>query len=263
MSTDTFNVKNRIETTSDDGQTYFPLMQSGTIALWPADAIPDGWLECDGSTFLNTDYPDLANAIGNRFGAISGSLYRLPDFRGRVAVGHGSGIGLSARISGEWDGSEQISLTNDHVSHIHPMPHGHSLSPHTHSHSGHSAGVHFTPHTHVLSSAPHTISPVSGFHSHRFSQTFGIGPGTIGSIFPGPTSSSTPNGQHGHGTSGTGVLVALGLSITTSESNDSTGTSSPSNTGSPSSGSTPSYTGANTSIVVVQDSFVLKYIIKV
>ena len=48
-------------------------------------AIPSGWLPCDGSIYDPNQYPELSAAIGRSYGG--GTEFRLPDLRGRVALG--------------------------------------------------------------------------------------------------------------------------------------------------------------------------------
>lgn len=55
-------------------------------------SIPNGWLECDGSAIVRANYALLFAAIGTTFGAGDGSTtFNLPDMRGRVAIGAGTG----------------------------------------------------------------------------------------------------------------------------------------------------------------------------
>lgn len=55
-------------------------------------SIPNGWLECDGSPILRANYTLLFAAIGTTWGAGDGSTtFNLPDMRGRVAIGAGTG----------------------------------------------------------------------------------------------------------------------------------------------------------------------------
>ena len=65
----------------------------GTIISWAGDALPsDGkWLECNGTTFDGTDFPELSSVLGDTWGTHSGVNYYLPDLKGRVAVGAGTG----------------------------------------------------------------------------------------------------------------------------------------------------------------------------
>lgn len=67
-----------------DGNTWKELsikaldsMVIGSIIQFVGTTIPNGWLECDGSTITQSAYPELYDLIGGT----------LPDFRGRVLVG--------------------------------------------------------------------------------------------------------------------------------------------------------------------------------
>ncbi len=45
--------------------------------------IPDGWLECDGSALLRSEYPELLNMIGVSWGVGDGlTTFNIPDLRG-------------------------------------------------------------------------------------------------------------------------------------------------------------------------------------
>ena len=60
----------------------------GTIVAYGGDVnnVPEGWKLCDGSSVLQTDYPQLYAAIGSAWGT-SGSSFNLPDLRGRFLRG--------------------------------------------------------------------------------------------------------------------------------------------------------------------------------
>lgn len=63
----------------------------GTIWLFAGDVAPDGWLLCDGTEYLETDYPDLFSAIGRLYGGSSGEgTFWLPNLKGKVPVGFDS-----------------------------------------------------------------------------------------------------------------------------------------------------------------------------
>lgn len=52
-------------------------MPIGAIIAYPSNNIPNGWLECNGSTITSTNYPELYDLIGGT----------LPNLKGRVIVG--------------------------------------------------------------------------------------------------------------------------------------------------------------------------------
>ena len=61
----------------------------GTIIEYPASSnLPTGWLVCDGSAVSRTEYSQLFNVIGTKFGSGDGSTtFNLPNKKGRVSVG--------------------------------------------------------------------------------------------------------------------------------------------------------------------------------
>lgn len=81
---------------------------TGMMAMWPSATPPGGWLNCDGSTPLIATYPALAAFLGTTFGGNGSTTFGLPDLRGRVPVGLGTGTGggATAWTLGETVGEE-------------------------------------------------------------------------------------------------------------------------------------------------------------
>ena len=81
------------------------------------------WLVCNGKAISRTTYSALFALIGTSFGIGDGSTtFNLPDFRGRVTGGIGSGAGLTNRTIGQNIGEENhILTTNEMPSHSHTM----------------------------------------------------------------------------------------------------------------------------------------------
>jgi len=103
------------------------VIQTGVIQLFAGVTAPDGWLLCDGAAVDRTTYSVLFTLIGANYGPGDGSTtFNLPDLRGRVPVGAGSGPGLTARALAESGGEEAHVLS---VS---------ELAAHTHVDNGHS-----------------------------------------------------------------------------------------------------------------------------
>jgi microcystin-dependent protein len=67
---------------------------TGTILSWPTQNAPTGYLECNGSSLLIANYSALFSVIGNDYGAIDGTHFNLPDYRGYFLRGwdHSRGI---------------------------------------------------------------------------------------------------------------------------------------------------------------------------
>lgn len=72
----------------------------------------DGWAICNGAAVSRTTYASLFAVIGTTYGAGNGSTtFNLPDLRGRVPMGSGTGSGLTARTMGTKVGVESVTLT--------------------------------------------------------------------------------------------------------------------------------------------------------
>lgn len=98
----------------------------GTLFHYITDTAPDGALACDGSTYNDGDYPDLAGVIAPAFDNGDGT-FTLPDLRGRVLLGAGAGAGLSNRSVGDAGGVETHQLVESEIpSHFHTT-HTHAI----------------------------------------------------------------------------------------------------------------------------------------
>lgn len=112
------------------------LVPAGTITVSAAINIPGGWIECNGSVVAINDFGDLYNAIQHTYQYdISYNrdyFFRLPDLRGRVAIGAGdnSDYGISNRNFGTKGGEEYHQLTVDEL-----PSHNHGVSDPGHRHT--------------------------------------------------------------------------------------------------------------------------------
>lgn len=108
----------------------------GMIAMFPSDTMPTGWLTCAGQAVSRSTYAALFAVFGTTFGVGDGSTtFNLPDARGRVAVGSGTGTGLTARAVGAVGGKEKHQLAAS------------ELPGHTHSGGTSGQSIH---HTHEI-----------------------------------------------------------------------------------------------------------------
>lgn len=71
------------------------VLKAGVILAVPFASIPAGFLKCDGSSLLRTDYTELFEAIGTIYGFTDDYHFNLPDFQGKFLRGYG---GTSASI---------------------------------------------------------------------------------------------------------------------------------------------------------------------
>lgn len=112
---------------------------TGSILMFGGSAAPTGYLLCDGTSYLRADYAALFALLSTTYGSADGTHFNVPDLRGRVPVGVGTGIGggasgtglpaggsaLTAVARGTWKGEETHILTIPEMpSHTHTFPFG-------------------------------------------------------------------------------------------------------------------------------------------
>lgn len=83
----------------------------GSIQMFAGSVAPEGWLLCGDVTLdsvANPKYAALFAVIGTTYGGTGASSFKLPDTRGRVPVGAGTGTGLTARSLAGTGGQEEL-----------------------------------------------------------------------------------------------------------------------------------------------------------
>lgn len=162
---------------------------TGTVVMYAGATSPSGWLLCDGSEVSRTTFNALFQAIGTTYGSSGPTTFRLPDGRGRAAIGAGQGQGLTNRALGSSGGAETHTLTKDQL----PSYELDVTDPgHAHTFTG-------TEHTHTITDPEHTHTVTDPTHNH----------GTLvdgaGAVF----NTGTPAG----GTAGTTDSSATGVTV--------------------------------------------------
>lgn len=108
---------------------------TGSVQMFAGLTAPSGWLLCDASAISRSTYGALFSVIGTSYGVGNGtSTFNLPDMRGRVPVGMGTGTGggtsgtglpsggsaLTAVSRGTWKGEEtHVLITAELAAHTH------------------------------------------------------------------------------------------------------------------------------------------------
>ena len=101
----------------------------GAILMHCSNTIPNNWLVCDGATFSSANYPKLAEVLLNNYGPISGTDYKLPDFRGRIPVSNvDTAVNSHRRV-----GAESVTLTALQTG-VNSHTHAHTLTAGAHGH---------------------------------------------------------------------------------------------------------------------------------
>lgn len=102
----------------------------GAIQMYGGASAPAGWLLCDGSSYLRTDYPALFAALGGTsspWGLPDSTHFNVPDFRGLMPVGanntslpNGANASYSTRALNASGGYENGSV----ITHTHSISAG-------------------------------------------------------------------------------------------------------------------------------------------
>jgi len=153
------------------------IIPTGTVLDFAGAAAPTGFLLCDGASYPQSTYPALYTALGGASSpwGVSGANFSVPDLRGRVSVGVGTGASLTARALAAIGGEETHTLSvaelashaHVHNSHTHSdAGHNHSQNAHSHSDSGHNHSQ--NPHNHGDSGHGHSASSSDSGHVHGY-----------------------------------------------------------------------------------------------
>jgi len=87
----------------------------GEIDLFPYNFVPYGYAACNGQIMSIAQNTALYSLLGTYYGGNGQTNFGLPDLTGRVAIGMGSGAGLTNRVVGEKGGTESITITNSNL----------------------------------------------------------------------------------------------------------------------------------------------------
>jgi microcystin-dependent protein len=158
----------------------------GVMLDYAGATAPSGYLLCDGSNYSTTTYAALFAAIGYAWGG-SGTSFNVPDMRGRVSIGAGSGTGLTNRTLAAVNGEENHVLVSSET----------PLAAHTHTFTVPSST--FT----VPSSTGTTSTGSSSSVSLNTSTGYSTGTGTTGAGSTGTTTTQAGTGSSS-GSTGSG-----------------------------------------------------------
>lgn len=96
------------------------------IRLLPYTFAPEGWLPCDGRNLQIAEHTILFAIIGTTYGGDGRMYFALPNLQNgntsRTVMHPGSGVGLTPRRIGEYDGIPDVTLTaNEIPAHNHTL----------------------------------------------------------------------------------------------------------------------------------------------
>jgi microcystin-dependent protein len=82
----------------------------GQIMIFGFNFAPRGWAFCQGQLLSIAQNTALFSLLGTTYGGDGRTTFGLPDLRGRVPMGLGTGPGLSSRTIGQKIGTETTTL---------------------------------------------------------------------------------------------------------------------------------------------------------
>jgi microcystin-dependent protein len=82
----------------------------GQISIFSFNFPPKGWAFCDGQLLPINQNQALFSLLGTYYGGNGITNFALPNFQGKVAMGMGSGAGLSPRTIGQAGGEQNHTL---------------------------------------------------------------------------------------------------------------------------------------------------------
>jgi microcystin-dependent protein len=92
----------------------------GEIRMFAGNFAPRNWAFCQGQIMSIASNTALFSILGTTYGGNGQTTFALPDFRGRVAVGTGTGPGLTNVQLGQISGTETVTLLTTQIpAHIH------------------------------------------------------------------------------------------------------------------------------------------------
>lgn len=92
----------------------------GAVWMFGGNFAPINFNFCDGSLQSIAENEALYVLLGTTYGGDGVNTFGLPDLRGRVAIGQGTGPGLPTYIMGQMAGVESLTITTSQMaSHTH------------------------------------------------------------------------------------------------------------------------------------------------
>ena len=82
----------------------------GEIRMFGFNFPPRSWAQCDGQLLAISQNTALFSILGTTYGGDGRSTFGLPNLRGQVALGSGSGPGLTPRDLGETAGAPSVTI---------------------------------------------------------------------------------------------------------------------------------------------------------
>lgn len=87
----------------------------GEVRIFSGAYAPEGWALCNGSLLDVANNQALFALLGNRWGGNGVNQFAVPDLRGRLPIGQGTGTGLTPRVLTQSGGVEGVALDSSTI----------------------------------------------------------------------------------------------------------------------------------------------------
>jgi len=87
----------------------------GAIFIFAGNFAPRGYALCQGQLLAISQNAALFSILGTTYGGNGTSTFALPDLRGRMPVGEGTGPGLQSVVLGEQAGVQNVTLNSSQM----------------------------------------------------------------------------------------------------------------------------------------------------
>lgn len=95
----------------------------GIIKLFAGNFAPRNWLFCSGQELAIAQNQALFSLLGTTYGGNGMTTFKLPDYRGRIAIGMGQSAYGTYYPQGQVSGTPTTTLTLQNMpAHLHPVP---------------------------------------------------------------------------------------------------------------------------------------------
>ena len=169
------NIKiNNYDTNQNSVQqsVYNPYIPCGAVVSFATKKAPDGWLDCDGSYILKSDYQNLFDVIGNIWDNSQDNditKFRLPNLNSAGYFIQGGNVDGQYYIDSTSKPKNNFTITIDGKTTEYDGHHNHGL--YTKDGGGHAIG-----HAEVAGNLPFFPSHRAGLHSGGKQRMYGIDP---------------------------------------------------------------------------------------
>jgi hypothetical protein len=123
------NESNQASWYSEKYAKYLPLysMPVGSVIMYAGSDTPPDYLECDGAEYTVVSKPQLYDAIGITWGGVINTKFNVPDMRGRVPIGKGTGVDYlsdNAPLQERLMGNPDSYQGHDFIHYVEKVPNG-------------------------------------------------------------------------------------------------------------------------------------------